>query len=67
MSSKSTREKKKKKKREGISTPPMGAGLLIFYEEQTPGVQVGPKFVFLITFILIFTVFLMWFFVTPPS
>jgi len=66
MSSRKGGEKKKKKKKEGISTPPMGAGLLIFYEEETPGVKVGPGFVFLLTFGLIFTVLILWFLV-PPS
>ncbi|MEX0569514.1 MAG: preprotein translocase subunit Sec61beta [Candidatus Njordarchaeota archaeon] len=64
MSSKES--KKKKKKKEGISTPPMGAGLLIFYEEETPGVKVGPTFVFLLTFGLIFAVLILWF-LAPPS
>ncbi len=66
MSSKRGEGKKKKKKKEGISTPPMGAGLLIFYEEETPGVKVGPAFVFLFTFLLIFVVLALWF-LSPPS
>lgn len=59
-------KKKKKKKKKGISTPPMGAGLLIFYEEETPGIKVGPAFVFLLTFGLIFVVLLLWF-LAPSS
>lgn len=65
MSSKESKKKKKKKK-EGVSTPPMGAGLLIFYDEETPGIKVGPTFVFLLTFGIIFTVLILWF-LAPPS
>ena len=58
--------KKKKKKKDSISTPPMGAGLLIFYDEETPGIKVGANFVFILTFMLIFGVLIMWF-LFPPS
>jgi len=57
--------KKKKKKRDTLSTPPMGAGLLIFYDEETPGIKVGPKFVFIVTFLLIFGVLAMWYLFPP--
>lgn len=58
-------EKKKKKRRDRLSTPPTGAGLLVFYEEEPEGVKVGPKFVFIAAFLLIFGVIAMWY-IFPP-
>jgi len=58
--------KKKKKKRDTLTTPMGSAGLLIFYDEETPGVKVGPKFVFILTFLLIFAVIAFWY-LFPPS
>lgn len=56
---------KKKKKKRGITTPMGSAGLLIFYDEETPGIKVGPKFVFVVTFLLIFGVLIMWYLFPP--
>ncbi len=58
-------ESKKKKKKRGITTPMGSAGLLIFYDEETPGIKVGPKFVFVATFLLIFGVLIMWYLFPP--
>jgi len=58
-------ESKKKKKKRGITTPMGSAGLLIFYDEETPGIKVGPKFVLVATFLLIFGVLIMWYLFPP--
>ncbi|MCR8433144.1 MAG: preprotein translocase subunit Sec61beta [Crenarchaeota archaeon] len=58
-------DEKKKKSRDRLSTPPTGAGLLIFYEETPEGAKVGPRFVFIAAFLLIFGVIAMWYLFPP--
>jgi len=55
-------ERKAKPKEKGIRTPPTGAGLLRFYEEETGGVQVGPVGVVLITIMFISIITIAWIF-----
>jgi len=52
------KERKPKPKERGIRTPPTGAGLLRFYEEEVSGVKIGPVGVVIIAalFITIITV-----------
>ena len=52
---------KKRPKERGIRTPPTGAGLLRFYDEEEGGlVKIGPSGVVIITFIFVLTVILAW-------
>jgi len=55
-------ERKPKPKERGIRTPPTGAGLLRFYEEETAGVKIGPIGVVLITILFISIITLAWVF-----
>ncbi len=53
-------EKKVKPKEKGIRTPPTGAGLLRFYEEEMAGIKLGPKGVTLIALFFVIVVTLAW-------
>jgi len=44
------REKRGKEK--GLRTPPTGAGLIRFYDEELSGIKVGPRAVVIIMFVM---------------
>lgn len=50
-----TAKKRRKKKGEG-PMPSGGAGLIRFFEDETPGIKVGPTLVMIITALLIVAV-----------
>lgn len=49
---------KKKKKKDTSPMPATGAGLMRFYEEDSPGIRVGPRTVVILGVFLIITVIL---------
>ena len=53
-------ERKVKPKEKGIRTPPTGAGLLRFYEEETAGIKIGPVAVILMATLFVTIVTLAW-------
>lgn len=52
------RVRKGKKKKDKSPMPATGAGLMRFYEEDSPGIRVGPRTVVLLGIFLIITVIL---------
>ncbi len=56
----SLEEKKKKRRERGIRTPPTGAGLLRFYEEESGPFAISPVSVVLIATIFVATIIILW-------
>lgn len=52
------RVRKTKKKKDKSPMPATGAGLMRFYEEDSPGIRVGPRTVVLLGIFLVITVIL---------
>jgi len=54
------REKRGKEK--GLRTPPTGAGLIRFYDEELSGIKVGPRAVVIISVMFVMSVLFAWIF-----
>ncbi|MHA1589638.1 MAG: preprotein translocase subunit Sec61beta [Candidatus Njordarchaeales archaeon] len=55
-------EKRARRKSKGITTPPTGAGLLRFYEEEELGIKVGPKAVIALALFFVMLIISAWVF-----
>ncbi|MHA1615947.1 MAG: preprotein translocase subunit Sec61beta [Candidatus Njordarchaeales archaeon] len=53
-------EKRARRKSRRLTTPPTGAGLLRFYEEEEMGIKVGPRAVTAISLLFILLVISAW-------
>ena len=59
--------KKQKTKRDTSPMPATGAGLMRYYDEDLPGVKIGPWYIVIFAIILIIGVILGNVFYTPPT
>ncbi len=59
--------KKQKTKRDTSPMPATGAGLMRYYDEDLPGVKIGPWYIVIFAVILIIGVILGNVFYTPPT
>ena len=53
-------EKRARRKSKGLTTPPTGAGLLRFYEEEEMGVKIGPAAVTILSIFFILIIVVAW-------
>lgn len=59
--------KKQKTKRDTSPMPATGAGLMRYYDEDLPGVKIGPWYIVIFAVVLIIGVILGNVFYTPPT
>ncbi len=59
--------KKQKTKRDTSPMPATGAGLMRYYDEDLPGVKIGPWYIVIFAIVLIIGVILGNVFYTPPT